>query len=1056
MRTWKYLVGAAALAVATPLTVQAAPITEAHSFQTAQAGRVDAKLAQAALGKAPVKVIVELSDAPVTVVESKEKRKLDAGQKQAVRDQLKQQQRDVVDKAKRAGGTVLADMQDAYNGVKVKVAGTEIAALAKAPGVKAVHAVEVHHLDNAVSVPYMGVPQVWQDTGFTGKGIKLAIIDSGIDYTHADFGGPGTAEAYTLAKASEGKAADPALFGPKSPRIKGGWDFVGNDYDANTPGAIPKPDPNPLDCGGHGTHVAGTAGGSGVLADGKTYTGPYNAETPKQSWKIGPGVAPEVELYAYKVFGCSGSTDVTTEAIDRAVADGADVINMSLGSSYGTATDTSAVAASNAVGAGVVVVASAGNAGPNPYLTGSPGAGRGVISVAANDPTAGFPGAKVTFEDGSTLTAINANGLEPMPAGPFTVVVLKDDPATPENEALGCSVAANTKNGIKPGANQVAVSVRGECGRAARPVYAQQAGAAAAAMIDTSANHPPYEGPITSNVDTKEPFNVTIPFLGFRGVLGSAQTEDGDKVVAANGKKLTFAADHVQNPTFTELASFSSGGPRTGDSGLKANVTAPGVSTVSAAVGAGNGSSVKSGTSMAAPHVAGAAALTVQAHPGWSAQDRSAAIVNTADPGKVGNYRLTLGGSGLVDTAEAVRTQVTAVSDTFTTEKGRFQSPTMSFGFAESANQYIGNKSITLTNHGKTPITYTVWNESTPQSRPASLTLSTESVTVPAGGTADIDVKLVVKMGSVGSVLGTDEFAFFEASGNVVFKGAGAELRVPWLMVPRAQANVEASLKEDVPQQQQQQQQALSGIGNDQSLSIELTNVKGAVGTKAEFFQLGLEDAQNDVGQPGHPGTDLRALGVHSVDLDGGDKLLVFAMNSFDRYSNAARNQSQVLIDKDNDGKPDFIVFAVDSGLIRSKDPDGRNEVYVQDIAKKTTVAAGFMAVSPTDNSTTLLPVKASSLGMTQASGMFSYTGKISSISSSAASDSFDGTARYNAWAPAIQTGQSVEVNKGAKRVKVTAKVESGAFAAQKPLGVMVVVLDNHSGEDEAILLRRS
>ncbi|HHU37772.1 MAG TPA: S8 family serine peptidase, partial [Propionibacterium sp.] len=75
-------------------------------------------------------------------------------------------------------------------------------------------------------------------------------------------------------------------------------------------------------------------------------------------------------MYAYRVFGCDGSTDVTVEAIDRAVADGVDVINMSLGSSYGTADDPSAVASTNAVGAGVVVIASAGNSGPNPYVTG--------------------------------------------------------------------------------------------------------------------------------------------------------------------------------------------------------------------------------------------------------------------------------------------------------------------------------------------------------------------------------------------------------------------------------------------------------------------------------------------------------------------------------------------------------------------------------------------------------------------------------------------------------------------------------------------------------------
>lgn len=80
---------------------------------------------------------------------------------------------------------------------------------------------QVHHLDNAVSVPYLGVDQVWQDTGFTGKGIKVGIIDTGIDYTHADFAGPGTVAAYEVAKAAETKPADPALFGPNAPRIKG-------------------------------------------------------------------------------------------------------------------------------------------------------------------------------------------------------------------------------------------------------------------------------------------------------------------------------------------------------------------------------------------------------------------------------------------------------------------------------------------------------------------------------------------------------------------------------------------------------------------------------------------------------------------------------------------------------------------------------------------------------------------------------------------------------------------------------------------------------------------
>jgi len=75
---------------------------------------------------------------------------------------------------------------------------------------------------------------------------------------------------------------------------------------------VPHPDPNPLDCNGHGSHVAGTAAGTGVLANGATYTGTYDATTvSSNSWTVGPGVAPKADIYSIRVFGCNGSTDVT-------------------------------------------------------------------------------------------------------------------------------------------------------------------------------------------------------------------------------------------------------------------------------------------------------------------------------------------------------------------------------------------------------------------------------------------------------------------------------------------------------------------------------------------------------------------------------------------------------------------------------------------------------------------------------------------------------------------------------------------------------------------------
>lgn len=1046
MKSLKILVGATALVVAIPLTAAAAP-PPPDKFEETKAGKIDTQLVPSSQRRDKVKVIVELSDDPVAVVQAK-KGKLSKAEKTQIRSDLKDQQKAVASAAKESGGTVLAQMQDAYNGVKVVVPGKAIKKLAAQPGVKAVHAVEIHTLNNDVSVPYLGVPQVWQNTGYTGKGIKVAIIDTGIDYTHADFGGPGTVEAYEAADKADTQAADPALFGPDAPRVKGGYDLVGDDYDGADPTSVPKPDPNPLDCQGHGSHVAGTTAGGGVSADGTAYTGPYSADTATKSWKVGPGVAPQADLYAYRVFGCDGSTDVTVEAIDRAVKDGVDVINMSLGSPYGTANDPSAVAATNAVGAGVVVVASSGNAGPNPYLTGSPGTGKGVISVAANDSTQTFPGIAITLADGTVIPALNANGIDPVPAGPFTVVALKDDPATAENEALGCSVAAYTSNGVAERKNQLAVSVRGTCARVAKAIYAQRAGAAAAAMIDTSASYPPYEGPITENADTGEPYTVTIPFLGVRGVLGSAPTNDGDTLVAAAGTAVTLAEQDLANPAFSKIASFSSGGPRTGDSGFKPGVTAPGVSTRSAAVGTGNGVAVMSGTSMAAPHVAGVAALNVQAHPTWDAPAIAANLVNTADPAKISGYRLQLAGTGLVDTAQSVAGQVTAVGDAYKTTSGTYREPSLSFGFTEGTTRYTKTRTVTLTNRGSKAVRYKVSYQPAPGSRKASVRFSRSSVTVPPRGSASVKVTLSLDMRKVGSSL-AGGFAFYEASGNVVFKGA-TELRVPYLLVPRANSKVAASLSGF---NLSTTQTAATG---QSSIRVSLTNSRGALAADADVYTLGLTDPRGDQQLPDHPGTDLRAVGVQSFDQgDEGDKLLVFAVNSYDRYANAARNQLEVPIDRDGDGEPDVVVFAVDSGLVRAGDADGRNEVFIYDIAEQATYAAGYFAVSPTDSSTVLLPVVASDLGITAKTGTFGYSAAVSSVVETGAGDQFNGLAKYNPWSPALTNGQYVTVPASRKRVSVKVGVDIAAFLDQRPLGVMIVVFDNHAGSPEALLLAR-
>ena len=400
---------------------------------------------------------------------------------------------------------------------------------------------------------------------------------------------------------------------------------------------------------------------------------------------------------ALRVFGCLGSTDVTVDAIEWAVDNDMDVINMSLGSPFGSKDDPSAVASTNAAKAGVIVVTSAGNNGPNQYITGSPGTGAGSIATAASDPTQTFPGVNITAGT-LAIQGINANE-HPNPAVSGALKVIQDNPATPVNEAEGCSVAAF--GGPLP-ANTIAVVNRGTCARVAKAIFGQQAGAVAVIMVNNDANFPPLEGPITSNPDDGVPFTVTIPFIGVRGPATTA-TSDGARLRALpDGTATSMTATSLVNPGFKAFASFSSGGPRTGDSGLKPDITGPGVSIVSTGNGTGNKAATISGTSMASPHVAGVAALTRQAHPTWSVEDIKAAIVNTGDPAQVTGYRTSRGGTGLVQPQKSTTTQVVARAS------GDEFAVSVNFGYEELLANYSKTREITLKNNGATAATFGV------------------------------------------------------------------------------------------------------------------------------------------------------------------------------------------------------------------------------------------------------------------------------------------------------------------------------------------------------------
>ena len=394
------------------------------------------------------------------------------------------------------------------------------------------------------------------DYGFTGAGVKIAIIDTGIDYDHADFGGAG-ADAFA--------ANDPTIIEPgtfPTTKVVGGYDLVGDDYDADIAGSVPAPDPDPIDCitGQHGTHVAGTAAGEGVTADGATYTGPYNRTTDFSSFKIGPGVAPKASLYAFRVFGCEGTTEVVVDAINMAVMAGVDVINMSLGSDFGDADSPDAIAADNASLAGISVVISAGNAGAHPYIVGSPGTASRAITVSALTARPNLLNGVIVDLPGSDDLGGWNMYKSPLPvSGTLRALTADGEPRT------GC--AADDFASVADG--DIVGIVRGDCAFSDKRAFAQAAGAVGVILVnnvdEVSIN--PVDDPAS-----------TIPVI-------SLAPADADAVIAADGDAVTLQVGNVPDVNYRHSAGFTSSGPRLTDNALKPDVSAPGVAIVSALAG---------------------------------------------------------------------------------------------------------------------------------------------------------------------------------------------------------------------------------------------------------------------------------------------------------------------------------------------------------------------------------------------------------------------------------------------------------------------------------------
>lgn len=446
--------------------------------------------------------------------------------------------------------------------------------------------------------------------GLTGKGVKIGIIDTGIDIDHPALGGNGVSGSDTASRNF-----------PNS-KVVVGYDFVGDDYNPDKSSEkynpTPKPDNIPDDCskdtstsGGHGTHVAGIAAGN--------------------SQKDFQGVAPEATLGAYRVFGCEGGTgsDVWVAAMEQAVKDKMDVVNMSIGSSYYNWVSDDhpeVVATKNMITAGITVAIAAGNEGEgtSSFTVSEPSVVEEAISVGSVDNAniaEGFPDPDYTFEFGDVKSqAMMAKfGLD----SPDAKIAARPE-LNKEVELVRCG-------GVDTGCNLSNLSgkyVFIDSSVSAESNIADAKNAGAAGVIVQYLNPLPL-------ILKQDP---GIPVM----TVNSLKLSDALKNPSSGLKLRWTGTTKIREGYAPTMSEFSSYG-LTGDLRLKPDLSAPGGDILSTyplnlkVEPFGPGLNIMSGTSMASPMVAGAAALLKQANPQATPAEIRTALMNTAQPVRIGN-----------------------------------------------------------------------------------------------------------------------------------------------------------------------------------------------------------------------------------------------------------------------------------------------------------------------------------------------------------------------------------------------------------------------------------
>ncbi|MDQ2855355.1 MAG: S8 family serine peptidase, partial [Acidobacteriota bacterium] len=560
-------------------------------------------------------VIMELEGEPVVVhlnnltagqsfAEGNEpKLNLKSPEATAYESQLAAQQENFKDLARKLSPNlrVIAELRTLVNAISIEARGTDLAAIGTLPGVKQVLLRKEYHAVLNASVPLINASAAWTKvggSGSAGEGIRIAILDTGIDQNNPLFA--------------------PAGFTAPSGFPRGNLSFTNNKVIV-AKAYLQGGGGTPLDQNGHGTNVAGIAAGD------------FNTSSPLAPLS---GVAPRAFLGNYRVLDSSGTgfDDLISNALQDALADGFQVANLSLG---GPATNTLGLldqAVENAVAAGMTVVVAAGNTGDNGVGTiESPGIAPSAITVGAssNSHVVG-PGAGITVTGLSNIGGTVGQDGAPSSvlSGPLGPAVYVD--ADPGNR--GCS-------GLPAGSltGKIALLERGNCGFATKVNTASAAGAVGVIIYNKSIAEGSDGGDTIIIMDVSGPPAATIPSLFVSRTNGLALVNWLGSHPGAQATLTPVALIDLTSPSDV-IATFSSRGPSSLRA-LKPDLVAPGEQIYSGAITTSNpdgvsdpsGFAAVSGTSQATPHVAGGAALLKQLHPTWTPLQIKSALISSAN-----------------------------------------------------------------------------------------------------------------------------------------------------------------------------------------------------------------------------------------------------------------------------------------------------------------------------------------------------------------------------------------------------------------------------------------